>query len=279
MQLLHPGGQLELGSPVVMGVLNVTPDSFSDGGRFATPDAAIAHGLQLVAEGAAILDVGGESTRPGAVAVPAPEQLRRVLPVIEALRARSDVLVSIDTSEPEVIRAAAAAGAGLVNDVRGLLRPGALEAVADTGLAACLMHMQGEPGTMQQSPEYRDVVADVRTFLAGRVAACEALGIARGRLCLDPGFGFGKNTQHNLALLLGLPSLARLGLPLLVGLSRKSLLHALTGRPVGGRLAGSVALATFAAWRGARIIRAHDVAATRDAMQVVAALLATAQEG
>ena len=279
MQLSYPGGQLDLGSPVVMGVLNVTPDSFSDGGRYATPDAAISHGMQLVAEGAAILDVGGESTRPGAVAVPAAEQLRRVLPVIEALRARSDVLVSVDTSEPEVIRAAAAAGAGLVNDVRGLMRPGALEAVADTGVAACLMHMRGEPGTMQQSPEYRDVVGEVRTFLAGRVAACEVLGIARDRLCLDPGFGFGKQTQHNLALLLGLPSLARLGLPLLVGLSRKSLLQALTGRPVGGRLAGSVALATLAAWRGARIIRAHDVAATRDAMQVVAALQAAAPEG
>ena len=279
MQLLHPGGSLDLAAPVVMGVLNVTPDSFSDGGRFAAPDAAIAHGLQLVAEGAAILDIGGESTRPGAPAVPAAEQLRRVLPVLRALRERSDVLLSVDTSEPEVIRAAAAAGAGLVNDVRGLQRPGALEAVAGTGLAACLMHMQGTPATMQQSPDYGDVVAQVRGFLAARVAACEALGIARTRLCLDPGFGFGKRTEHNLALLMGLPSLAQLGLPLLAGLSRKSMLQALTGRPVGERLAGSVALATLAAWRGARIIRAHDVAATRDAMRVVAALQASAPPG
>ena len=279
MQLLHPGGSLDLAAPVVMGVLNVTPDSFSDGGRFAAPDAAIAHGLQLVAEGAAILDIGGESTRPGAPAVPAAEQLRRVLPVLRALRDRSDVLLSVDTSEPEVIRAAAAAGAGLVNDVRGLQRPGALEAVAGTGLAACLMHMQGTPATMQQSPDYGDVVAQVRGFLAARVAACEALGIARTRLCLDPGFGFGKRTEHNLALLMGLPSLAQLGLPLLAGLSRKSMLQALTGRPVGERLAGSVALATLAAWRGARIIRAHDVAATRDAMRVVAALQASAPPG
>ena len=279
MQLLHPGGSLDLAAPVVMGVLNVTPDSFSDGGRFAAPDAAIAHGLQLVAEGAAILDIGGESTRPGAPAVPAAEQLRRVLPVLRALRERSDVLLSVDTSEPEVIRAAAAAGAGLVNDVRGLQRPGALEAVAGTGLAACLMHMQGTPATMQQSPDYGDVVAQVRGFLVARVAACEALGIARTRLCLDPGFGFGKRTEHNLALLMGLPSLAQLGLPLLAGLSRKSMLQALTGRPVGERLAGSVALATLAAWRGARIIRAHDVAATRDAMRVVAALQASAPPG
>jgi len=189
------------------------------------------------------------------------------------------VLLSVDTSEPEVIRAAAAAGAGLVNDVRGLQRPGALEAVAGTGLAACLMHMQGTPATMQQSPDYGDVVAQVRGFLAARVAACEALGIARTRLCLDPGFGFGKRTEHNLALLMGLPSLAQLGLPLLAGLSRKSMLQALTGRPVGERLAGSVALATLAAWRGARIIRAHDVAATRDAMRVVAALQASAPPG
>jgi dihydropteroate synthase len=279
MYLEHPGGRLELAAPVVMGVLNVTPDSFSDGGRFAEPEAAIAHGLQLVADGAAVLDVGGESTRPGAAPVPAAEQIRRVLPVIRALRERCAALISIDTSEPEVIRAAAGAGAGLVNDVRGLLRPGALEAVADTGLAACLMHMQGEPGSMQAAPAYHDVLAEVRSFLAGRVAACEALGIARVRLCLDPGFGFGKQGAHNLALLLGLPSLAQLGLPLVVGLSRKSLLQALTGRAVGDRLAGSIALATLAAWRGARIIRAHDVAETHDAMRVVAAVQAAAPAG
>jgi dihydropteroate synthase len=279
MFLEHPGGRLDLAAPVVMGVLNVTPDSFSDGGRYAEPAAAIAQGLKLVEEGAAILDIGGESTRPGALAVPAEEQLRRVLPVILALRERTGALISIDTSEPAVIRGAAAAGAVLVNDVRGLLRPGALEAVAETGLAACLMHMQGDPATMQEAPAYSDVLAQVRTFLAARVAACEALGIPRERLCLDPGFGFGKRTEHNLSLLMGLPSLARLGLPMLVGLSRKSILQALTGRPVGGRLAGSIALATLAAWRGARIIRAHDVAATRDAMCVVAALQAAAPPG
>ncbi len=279
MFLEHPGGRLDLAAPVVMGVLNVTPDSFSDGGRHAEPDAAIDHGLRLVAEGAAILDIGGESTRPGAPPVPAQEQLRRVLPVISALRERTQALLSIDTSDPDVIRGAAAAGAALVNDVRGLQRPGALGAVAATGLAACLMHMQGDPATMQEAPSYGDVLGEVRSFLAARVAACEALGIPRARLCLDPGFGFGKRTEHNLALLMGLPSLERLGLPLLVGLSRKSILQALTGRPVGERLAGSIALATLAAWRGARIIRAHDVAATRDALCVVAALQAAAPPG
>ena len=272
MQLSYPGGQLDLGSPVVMGILNVTPDSFSDGGRYATPDAAISHGLQLVAEGAAILDVGGESTRPGAVAVPAAEQLRRVLPVIEALRARNDVLVSIDTSEPEVIRAAAAAGAGLVNDVRGLMRPGALEAVADTGVAACLMHMRGEPATMQQSVQYADVLVEVRAMLAGRMAACAEAGVAAERLCVDPGFGFGKLAAHNLELLRRLDELLDLGRPLLVGLSRKSMLRELTGRPAQERLAGSVALATAAVLKGASIVRAHDVAATCDAVRVAAAI-------
>jgi dihydropteroate synthase len=255
-----------------MGVLNVTPDSFSDGGRFASRDAAVDQGLRMAADGAALIDVGGESTRPGAQPVPAEEELRRVVPVIERLRQATSAIISIDTSKPEVIRAAAAAGAGFVNDVRALRDPGALEAAAASGCGLCLMHMQGDPRTMQVAPHYLDVVAEVRSFLTGRVAACRAAGIDPARLTVDPGFGFGKNLEHNLTLVRRLPELVADGPPVLVGLSRKSTVGKLTGREPGERLYGSVALAVIAALKGARIIRAHDVAATIDALKVTIAV-------
>jgi dihydropteroate synthase len=255
-----------------MGVLNVTPDSFSDGGRFASPDAAVDQGLRMAAEGAAMIDVGGESTRPGAQPVNAAEELRRVLPVIERLRHATPVVVSVDTSRPEVMRAAAAAGAGFINDVRALCEPGALEAAAATGCGLCLMHMQGDPRTMQVAPHYSDVVAEVRSFLGARVSACRAAGIDPARLTVDPGFGFGKNLEHNLTLLRHLGELAADGPPVLVGLSRKSTIGKLTGREPGERVYGSVALAVIAALKGARIIRAHDVAATVDALKVAMAV-------
>lgn len=259
---------LDLSHPVVMGVLNVTLDSFSDGGRFRALDAALAHGEAMVAAGAAILDVGGESTRPGAEPVPLQEELDRVLPVIEALSRRIDAVISVDTMKPEVMRAAVAAGAGLVNDVLGLRADGALEAVAQSGAAVCVMHMQGMPRTMQADPQYGDVVAEVAQFLDERAAACVAAGIAAERIVLDPGFGFGKNLRHNLALLAGLPRITAGSLPVLVGLSRKSMLGQLLGRPVDQRLAGSLALATVATLHGARIVRCHDVAETWDAVRV-----------
>ncbi len=263
---------LDLSRPVVMGVLNVTPDSFSDGGRFASPDAALEQGLRMAAEGAALIDVGGESTRPGAQSVSLEEELRRVLPVIEQLRRATTAVISVDTSKPEVMRSAAAAGAGFINDVRALRAPGALEAAAASGCGLCLMHMQGEPRTMQAAPQYQDVVTEVRAFLAGRIAACRSAGIDADRLSVDPGFGFGKNPEHNLTLLRHLPELVADGLPVLVGLSRKSTVGKLTGREPGERLYGSVALAVIAALKGARIIRAHDVAATVDALKVAAAV-------
>ena len=263
---------LDLSVPVVMGVLNVTPDSFSDGGRFFSVDAAVAQGVRMAAEGAALIDVGGESTRPGAQPVEVQEELRRVLPVIERLRTSVSAVISIDTSKPEVMRAAAAAGAGLINDVRALRERGALAAAAASGCALCLMHMQGEPRTMQLAPHYVEVVGEVRAFLAARVAACRSAGIAADRLTVDPGFGFGKNLEHNLTLLRGLGELAADGVPVLVGLSRKSMLGKLMQREPGERLGGSVALAVIAALRGARIVRAHDVAATVDALKVVAAV-------
>jgi dihydropteroate synthase len=263
--------RLALKHPVVMGVINVTPDSFSDGGMLGDTDAAVRHALQLVEEGAAIIDVGGESTRPGAAAVSPQSELERVIPVLQALRARTDVVLSVDTSKPEVMRAAVAAGADLINDVRGLRGAGAIEAAAETGAAVCLMHMQGEPQTMQGSPRYDDVVTEVHDFLRDRAQACEAAGIARERIAIDPGFGFGKTVEHNLALLRGLPRLTALSFPVLVGLSRKSMLQSITGRPVGSRLAGSLALATLAVANGASIVRAHDVSATVDALRVVSA--------
>jgi len=254
-----------------MGVLNVTPDSFSDGGRYAHLEAAVEHGLRMVSEGAALIDVGGESTRPGAAPVSVAEELERVVPVIRALSSAA-VVVSVDTSKPEVMAAAAAAGAGLINDVRALRAPGALAAARESGCAVCLMHMQGEPRTMQEAPVYADVVAEVRAFLAERVAACRAAGLATEQIVIDPGFGFGKTKAHNLTLLRHLRELTRADVPLLAGLSRKSLVGTLTGRAAGERTYGSVALAVIAAMNGARIIRAHDVAATVDALRVVAAL-------
>jgi dihydropteroate synthase len=272
MRLDCRGQVLDLTDPVVMGVLNVTPDSFSDGGRYATVDAAIARGHRMAAEGAAIIDVGGESTRPGAEPVDVAEESRRVLPVIEALAARLAVVISVDSSKPEVMRAAVAAGAGLINDVRGLEAPGALEAVAETGAAVCLMHMRGEPRSMQEDPQYDDVVVEVRDYLAARVTACREAGIGPERLCVDPGIGFGKRPEHNLALLASLDRLADPEIPVLVGVSRKSLVGIITGRPAAERLAGSVAFAALAVMHGAAIVRAHDVAATVDAVKVAGAL-------
>lgn len=268
MKLLCGARALDLARPAVMGVLNVTADSFSDGGRFRQFEAAIAHGAQLVAEGAAIVDVGGESTRPGAEPVSVQQELDRVVPVVEALASRLDVIISVDTMKPAVMREAVRAGAGLINDVRALGEPGAIEAAAAGGAAICLMHMQGMPRTMQQDPHYDDVVAEVAAFLRQRTAACVAAGIAPERICVDPGFGFGKTIAHNLQLLAGLPQIAAAGAPVLVGLSRKSMLAKLTGREVHERLAGSLALATIATLHGAAIVRAHDVAATCDAVAV-----------
>jgi dihydropteroate synthase len=268
VQLVCADRVLDLSRPAIMGVLNVTSDSFSDGGRYNSPEAALAHARAMVDAGATIIDVGGESTRPGAEPVPLQQELDRVLPVIEKLRADVDVLISIDTMKPQVMSAAIAAGAGLVNDVLALQTPGALAAVAQTRAAVCLMHMQGTPQTMQVDPQYGDVVTEVGAFLQARADACRAAGIARDRIVFDPGFGFGKTLQHNLQLLRDLPQLTSCGYPLLVGLSRKSMLGKLLGRPAGERLAGSLALATIAVLRGARIIRCHDVAETCDAVTV-----------
>jgi dihydropteroate synthase len=254
-----------------MGVLNVTTDSFSDGGRYLAPAAACEQALKMVAEGAAIIDVGGESTRPGAPGVPVVEELARVLPVIERL-AGIPAVISIDTSQPEVMRAAAQAGAGLINDVRALRIPGALQALLASDCAVCLMHMQGEPATMQRAPHYVDVVKEVKAFLAAQAHSCRAAGVAQERIVIDPGFGFGKSQAHNLELLRHLEELAEGEYPMLVGLSRKSMLASISGRPDGDRLAGSVALAVIAALKNARIIRAHDVAATVDALKIVAAV-------
>lgn len=265
---------LDLATPVVMGVLNVTPDSFSDGGRFASADAAVAHALRMVEEGAALIDVGGESTRPGAQAVTAEEEIGRVVPVIEALATRTKVLISIDTSKPAVMTAAVRAGATLINDVRALREPGALQAAADSGAGICLMHMQGEPRTMQVDPHYGDVVAEVCDFLRKRAEACMAAGVAPNRLAIDPGIGFGKRLEHNLALLAGLAALVGLGWPVMVGVSRKSMFGALLGRAVDQRIAGGVAMATAAVLSGASIVRTHEVAPTVDAVKVAMALRA-----
>jgi dihydropteroate synthase len=263
---------LDLSRPIVMGVLNITPDSFSDGGRFMAVEAAVEHGLRLAAEGAAIIDIGGESTRPGATPVPADEELGRVLPVVQALNNATPAVISVDTSKPEVIREVVAAGAGLINDVRALTEPGALDAAAASGTAVSLMHMKGDPRTMQRAPSYVDVVKEVQAFLAERVQTCRAAGVSSDRIVIDPGFGFGKTLEHNLELLRHLRELTALGLPLLVGLSRKAIVGTLTGRAAGERVHGSVALAVIAAMSGARIVRAHDVAATVDALRIVAAV-------
>jgi len=253
--------------PLVMGIVNVTPDSFSGDGTGRDAERAIAHAHAQLAAGADILDLGAESTRPGAPPTPLHEELDRLLPVIEALHG-CGVPLSVDTYKPEVMRAALAAGADLINDIAGLRTPGALEAVAKTDCAVCIMHMQGEPRTMQSEPVYADVVGEVREFLLAQVRAAEAAGIARERMVLDPGFGFGKTVVHNTALFRALPALAADGLPVLVGVSRKSMLGALTGRDVNDRLPASLAAAVVAAQSGATIIRVHDVAATRDALTV-----------
>ncbi len=268
---------LDLARPVVMGILNTTPDSFSDGGNYYADsalslDLVVRRAEQMLAEGAQIIDVGGESTRPGAVTVSEQEELDRVAPVVEALVDKLGALVSVDTSTASVITESAKKGAGLINDVRALQREGALLAAATTGLPVCLMHMQGQPESMQQNPHYDDVIADVSDFLRARVAACLAQGIPSERIILDPGFGFGKTLAHNLALLRRLPELGELGYPLLVGMSRKSMVAQLLNRPVDGRLPGSLALAMLAAERGAAIIRVHDVAATVDVLKVLAAV-------
>jgi dihydropteroate synthase len=256
----------------IMAVLNMTPDSFSDGGRWVDQDAALAQVEQMLADGADIIDVGGESTRPGATAVTAEQEIARVVPVVAAVSARFDVPISVDTSKPEVMRAAVAAGAGMINDVRALRLEGALDAAAALNVAVCLMHMQGEPGTMQDAPHYDDVVADVKRFLADRVLSCQMAGIDKKRIVVDPGFGFGKSLEHNLALLAQLGQFADIAVPVLVGLSRKGMIGAITGRAIDQRVFGSAAAALLAVERGAQIVRVHDVAATRDALAMYAAM-------
>ncbi|MFD2838251.1 dihydropteroate synthase [Azotobacter vinelandii] len=264
---------LDLSRPQVMGILNVTPDSFSDGGCFDRLDAALNHARAMVAAGAALIDVGGESTRPGAGTVSANEELDRVAPVVEAIAAELDVIVSVDTSTPVVMRETARLGAGLINDVRSLQREGALAAAAETGLPVCLMHMSGEPGTMQQDPRYEDLLGEVRGFfLLGRMQACAAAGIPVERLLLDPGFGFAKTLQHNLLLFRHMEILHELGRPLLVGVSRKSMIGQVLGRDIGRRLNGSLALAALAIAKGVRIVRVHDVAETVEVVRMIDAV-------
>jgi dihydropteroate synthase len=266
-------GSFKLDSPAVMGVLNVTPDSFSDGGRYATTDVALRHAQQMAEQGAAIIDVGGESTRPGARAVNEQEELDRVLPVIEALRREIDLPISIDTSKPGVMRAAVAAGASIINDVYALQADGALQAAVELQQPVCLMHMQGEPRTMQKEPQYDDVVAEVTQFLRERVAQCVQAGLGEGLIIVDPGFGFGKRPAHNVELLAGLSRVTEIGVPVLVGLSRKSTLGKITGKDVSQLMPASIAAAVLAVQQGAQIVRAHDVAETVDALRVAAAVM------
>jgi dihydropteroate synthase len=273
MKFICGNYQLILNRPHVMGIVNVTPDSFSDGGKYASTGLAVAHALQLVAEGADILDIGGESTRPGAIPVTLEDELNRVIPVIQALKNVCQVPLSIDTYKPEVMRQAIAAGADIVNDVNALQAPGALEVVADSNAGICLMHMQGTPQTMQQDPNYDDVVHEVKTFLEARMSAVLAHGIAKERITLDPGFGFGKRTVHNIALIQQLEQLTAIGQPLLVGLSRKSVLGAITGNDEQQRLYAGIAASVISAMKGAKILRVHDVKATVDALKVVAAII------
>ncbi len=268
---------ISTGKTRIMGVLNVTPDSFSDGGRFMDTATAVAHARTMVAEGAHIIDVGGESTRPGASPVSAEQEIARVVPVVEALARELDVCISVDTSKPQVITAAVRAGASLVNDVRALQEPGALEAAAETDAWICLMHMQGQPRTMQANPRYNAVLTDVRDFLLDRVRVCVNAGIERERLILDPGFGFGKTLENNLDLLANLGVLQATGHPVLVGVSRKSMIGTITGRDAGERVHGSVAAAVIAAMQGAAIVRVHDVAATADGLKICEAVMAHAQ--
>lgn len=264
--------ELDLSAPVVMGVLNVTPDSFSDGGLHLSPETAMERARQMVSEGAAILDIGGESTRPGAEPVAEQVELDRTIPVIERIRREIDVAISIDTMKPAVMRAACAAGAEMINDVLALRAPGALAAAAESGAAVCLMHMQGEPRSMQQAPAYGDVVAEVLEFLAERCRACDQAGIARERVVVDPGVGFGKTLEHNLLLLSRLDGFAGLDRPLLLGVSRKSLFQKLLGLPVDQRLHGGLAVAALAVWQAAAIVRAHEVRPTVEAIRVAHAI-------
>jgi len=271
--LYHCGNyQLDLTTPKVMGIVNVTPDSFSDGGQYASIQLAIDHGVRLVEQGADMLDIGGESTRPGAEPVPLGEELKRVIPVIEGLSNLVNVPLSVDTYKAEVMRAAVAVGAALINDVCALQQPGAMEAAAASNAGICLMHMLGDPQTMQNDPHYENVVDEVNGFLKTRADAAIAAGIAPERIMLDPGFGFGKRSVHNIALLRELPSLCDLGYPVLAGLSRKSVLGKITGNRIEDRLPASLAAAVVAAMKGARILRVHDVKATKDALAVVAAI-------
>ncbi len=263
---------LDLAHTHVMGILNATPDSFSDGGRYSQLDAALRHAEAMVQAGATLIDVGGESTRPGARPVSASEEVERVAPLVEVIARELDVIISVDTSTPEVMLATAGLGAGLINDVRALQRPGALEAAASTGLPVCLMHMLGEPGTMQNDPHYDDLVGEVCAFLAERMKQCVAAGIGQQQIILDPGFGFAKTLEHNLSLFKHMEALHALGRPLLVGVSRKSMIGAVLGRPVDQRLSGGLALAALAMAKGARILRVHDVAETADVVRMIAAV-------
>jgi dihydropteroate synthase len=267
-QLSIGNKEFDLSRAIVMGILNVTPDSFSDGGSFERVELALERAMQMQQEGADIIDIGGESTRPGAASVDAGEELARVIPVIRAIRQHTDLPISIDTSKPEVMRAAVGEGANLVNDVNALQAKGAVEACAELQVPVCLMHMQGEPRTMQQNPQYDDVVRDVVDFLQQRSLECIEAGIDRSRIVIDPGFGFGKSLQHNLSLLNGLALICELELPVLVGISRKSMLGAIIDRPVTERLYASLAAAVIAYQKGARLFRVHDVAPTKDALSV-----------
>ena len=268
------GRKLLLDRPRIMGIVNVTPDSFADGGAHDSTEQAVAHALLLAGQGADILDIGGESTRPGASEVSVEEELRRVIPVIERLAAATTLPISIDTSKPEVMRAAVAAGAGLINDVFALRRDGALDAAAELAVPVCLMHMLGEPRTMQDAPHYEDVVAEVHGFFTQRIFACEMAGMDKKKLLVDPGFGFGKSLEHNLRLLRQLSRLVELGVPVLAGLSRKGMIGTLTSRPVEERVVGSAVAAVIAVQNGAKIVRVHDVAATVDALAIWAAVAA-----
>ena len=260
---------IDLSQPQVMGILNVTPDSFSDGGKHTNVSQALDHALRMIEEGATFIDIGGESTRPGAPDVSLQEELDRTIPVIEAVAKNTACVISIDTSKAVVMREAVKAGAGLINDVRALQEPGALQVAAEAQVPVCLMHMQGQPRTMQQSPEYDDVVNDVGQFLLARTKVCEEAGIAKDKILFDPGYGFGKSLEHNYTLVKHLPSLMKLGYPVLVGMSRKSMIGNLLNRKVDERLAGSISLATIVAQMGAQIIRVHDVKETADAVNIV----------
>jgi len=265
---------LDLSQPQVMAVLNITEDSFSDGGRWINPERAIDRAVQMVAEGAGIIDIGGESTRPGAIPVSLSEELDRVIPVIEAISATLEIPISIDTSKAEVMTAAVAAGAGMINDVWGLRQAGALQAAANANVPVCIMHMQGQPGNMQKQPQYRDVLEEISDFFSQRIAAATAAGIEADKLILDPGFGFGKTLEHNLTILAKLDAFNHFDLPLLVGISRKTMLGEITGAELSGRVPAGIAAATIAALQGAKIIRTHDVAASVQAMKLSYAVMA-----